>query len=101
MLGPALAYLFVDLDKRKDELTEYEMAVHRELLLVMRASGLAMFREAVRQGAADDRGGYATIAKEVTDSFWTKIDLSGGGGWSGDPKLQTNCSYGHCPNKAR
>lgn len=117
MLGPALAHLFVDLDKRQDKLTGYEKALHGELFVAMQMSRLAMLQRAVGASpghsvpedvlgsfaldAADHRSEYARIAKEVTDSFWTKIDLSGGGGWTGDPKLQINCPRKDCPNKDR
>ena len=101
MLGPALAHLFVELDNRKDGLTEYETAIHRELLEAMYiarhpgqvgTSG-SEYRGVAGVGGIPDIFGSDSVRK-------TEIDL-GGGGWKGDRRLQTACKAPNCPNKIR
>lgn len=116
MLGPALAHLFVELDNRKDSLTEYEKAVRRELLDAMRAARI--FRAGVLDtdlnmsaGAAGidfvaQSGAAGAVYKNVTGkvffdpSLKTEVDLFDEG-WSGPRTLQTGCDNPNCPNKER
>ena len=91
MLGPALTHLLHLLNARSGALTDFEQALHGELLQALQATPRSKF---------DILRGPATRRTSVDlGGFNTQVDLQPGGGWAGGGKLQTNCGYEHCPNK--
>ena len=119
MLGPALKELFLDLNRR-EQLTEYETEIHRELLAALLAENLV--RTAGRAGvAAPDHPADASSTTEVVKvsrklfrslvipgdfgkavgngpSMEMLVDLSPGGRGR-DKRMQTACTCTKCPNK--
>jgi hypothetical protein len=118
MLGPALAHLYAELDGRKDKLTDYEKAIHRELSDAMKmtlfvASKLPELTEFKASGGTGRSfgGKLAGIgSNELTDvsrfndilrtemGLKTVVDHSVGG-WDGGDRMQTACEKPDCPNK--
>ena len=95
MLRPALTHLLHVLDDRKNALTDFEAALHAELL------ALAQESRPESGPAASDLAKAPGVRRLSVDigSFQTQVDLTPGGGWAGGGTMQTNCSYDKCPNK--
>jgi hypothetical protein len=119
MLGPALARLFAELDKRKTKLTPYEELLHQELLAARSmskpgskavgvgkpASASGSNRKTISSGGPGGsmpglvikpRGSGAISRLKSLDFV---VDLSPAG--SGVPQLQIGCTQVNCPNKKR
>lgn len=93
MLGPALAHLFVDLDKRRERLTPFEKAVHRELFELLqlgrRLADPASFKSLA---AGIDR------RTDLGSRFGIDSDS---GEWTGSGELQSGCEDPNCWVKNR
>jgi hypothetical protein len=115
MLGPALSHLYANLDGRRDKLTGFERAVHRELLEAMhmarfialnvplssKSVGGALARSgefSLQEALGAGKGRGISDLFDVGPGLKVEVDLSGGG-WAGPDTLQTGCTYPNCPNK--
>lgn len=113
MLGPALSHLLATLEGRTDnELTPFEQALLTELRAAKQlAPPLAKVLELSRnaklgaalRGASDSE--FDASIKEF-NRIGASVDLRtqvglGGGGWTGDDRMQTACGATNCPNKKK